>query len=118
VAVPGFTPFGSGGGISLVGGGSIFIVLVLGRPYLSIQPSSPWAVEGERGQIIVRCDGDRSGKLTPWLRSRRAGDWGHQGVDRESPDGEEGESRFEEHGDMECRGEERITMAPGLKFGR
>ena len=68
-------------------------------------------------QIVVGCDRDRSGELTLWLRSGRAGDRGRQGVDGKSPDGEEGESSFDEHDDMECRGEEEITTAPGLKLG-
>ena len=67
---------------------------------------------------MVRCDRERLEKLTLWLRSRGAGDRGRQGVDGESPDGEEGESGFEEHDDMECREDEQITTAPGLKFGR
>jgi len=58
------------------------------------------------------------GKLTLWFRSGGAGDLDGQGVDGESPDDEEGESSFVEHGDMECREEEEITTAPGLKFGR
>ena len=66
---------------------------------LSIQPSSSWAVEGEQHQILVRCDRERSGKLTVWLRSRGAGDWNGQGVDGENPDYEEGESSSEEHDD-------------------
>ena len=67
---------------------------------------------------MVRCDGGRSGKPTLWLRNRGAGDWGSQGIDGERPDGEEGESGFEEHDDTECREDERITTAPGLKFWR
>ena len=55
------------------------------------------------------------GELTLGLRNRRTGG---QRVDGESPDGEEGESSFEEHDDMECREEEQITAAPDLKFGR
>ena len=67
---------------------------------------------------MVRCDEDRSRKLTLWFRSRGAGDRNGHGVDGENPDDEEGESSFEEHDDMECREEEWITTAPGLKFGR
>ena len=55
---------------------------------------------------MVRCDREQSGKLTLWLRRRGAGDRGGQGVDGECPDGEEGESSFEEHDDVECREEE------------
>jgi len=66
---------------------------------------------------VVRRDRERSGKLTVWPRSRGAGDRKGQGVDGENPDDEEGESGFEEHDDMECREEEQITTAPGLKFG-
>ena len=46
------------------------------------------------------------------------GDRNGQGVDGESPDDEEGENGFGEHDDMERREENRITTAPGLKFGR
>ena len=67
---------------------------------------------------MVRCERERSGTLTLWFRSRGAGDRNGQGVDGESPDEEEGESSFGEHDDMECREEEQITTAPGLKFGR
>ena len=74
------------------------------RSRLSIQASSSWAVEGDRDQIVVRYDRERSGKLTCWLRG--AGNRGRQGVDGESPDGEEGESSFEEHDEMECCEEE------------
>jgi len=55
--------------------------------------------------------------LTLGLRSRGASDRDGQGIDGESPDGEEGKSSFEEHGDMKCE-EEQITTAPGLKFRR
>ena len=82
---------------------------------LSIQASSSSAIEGDQGQIVVRWDTERSGELTLWLRSRRAGDWDGQGADGESPDGEKGEGGFEEHDDKECE-EEQTTMAPGLKF--
>jgi len=61
---------------------------------------------------------NKPGKLTVWLRSGGAGDRNGQGVDGESPDEEEGESGLEEHDDMECREEEQITTAPGLKLGR
>jgi len=67
---------------------------------------------------VVRSDRERSAKLTLWLRSRGARNWGGQRVDGECPDGEEGESSFEEHDDVDCREEEQITTAPGLKFGR
>ena len=67
---------------------------------------------------MARCDRERSEKLTLWLRSRGAGDRTGQGVDGENPDDEESESSFEEHDGMECREEEQITTAPGLKFGR
>ena len=56
--------------------------------------------------------------LTLWLRSGGTSDPNGQRVDGESPDGEEGERSFEEHDDMVCCEEERITTAPGLKFGR
>ena len=59
-----------------------------------------WTVEGEQGQIVVRCDREQSGKLTLWLRGRRAGDTKGQGVDGENPDKEEGESSFGEHDGM------------------
>ena len=88
------------------------------RSRLSIQASISWAVEGDQGQIVVRCDRERSGRLTVWLRNGRPGDRDGQGVDGESPDCEEGESNFEEHGYMKCREEEQITTAPGLEFGR
>jgi len=55
---------------------------------------------------VVRRDRERSGELTLRLGSRRTSDRSGHGVDRESPDGEEGESSFEEHDDVECRGEE------------
>ena len=67
---------------------------------------------------MVRCDRERSGKLTLWLRSGGAGDRNGQGVDGESSNEEGGENGFGEHDDVECRGEEQITTAPGLKFGR
>ena len=65
-----------------------------------------------------RRDTERSEKLTLWLWSRGAGDRNGHGVDGENPDDEEGESSFGEHDDMECRKEEQITTAPGLRFGR
>ena len=80
--------------------------------------SSSWAVDGDHGQTAVRCDRERSGELTVWLRSGGAGDRSGQGIDGESPDDEEGESSSGQHGDMECREEGQITTAPGLKFGR
>ena len=58
------------------------------------------------------------GELTLWLRSGGAGDRNGQSVDGKRPDGEEGENSFEEHNDMMCREEGRITTAPGLKFWR
>ena len=64
------------------------------------------------------CDRERSGKLTAWVRNRRTSNRSAHGVGEESPDEEEGESSFGEHDDMECREEEQITTAPGLKFGR
>ena len=64
----------------------------------------------------MRCDRERSGKLTLWLGSRGAGDRNGHGVHGENPNDEEGEGGFEEHDDMECRKEEQITTAPGLKF--
>ena len=85
---------------------------------LSIQAPSSWAVEGGQGQIVVRCDRERSRKLTLWLRSRGACDRNGQGVDGEYPDDEEGQNTFGEHDDVECREEEQIATAPGLKFGR
>ena len=65
---------------------------------------------------MVTCDREPPGKLTLWLRG--TGDRKSQGIDAESPDHEEDESRFGEHDGVECRVGERITMAPGLKFGR
>ena len=53
---------------------------------------------------MARGDREQSGKFTRWLRSRRAGDRDCQSVDGKSPDSEEGESSFGEHGDMVCRG--------------
>ena len=70
------------------------------RSRLSIQASSSWAVEGEQGQIAVRCGRERPGKVTLWLRSRGSGHRNAQGVDRENPDEEEGESSFGEHDGM------------------
>ena len=67
---------------------------------------------------MVRSDRERSRKLTFWLRSGGTSDRSGQGIDGESADGEEGESNFEEHDDMDCHEEEQITTAPGLKFGR
>jgi len=67
---------------------------------------------------VVKCDRERSGKLTLWLRSRGTSDRSGHGVDGESPDNEEGENCFEEHDDMKCREEEEITTAPGLGFRR
>ena len=78
---------------------------------------SSWAVEGDQGQIVVRYDRKRSGKLTLWL-SGRPGDRDGQGVDGECPNDEEGDSSFGEHDDMGCYEEEQITTTPGLKFGR
>jgi len=78
------------------------------RSRLSVQASSSWAVEGDQSQIAVRCDEERSEELTLWLRSRGAGDRNGQGADGESPDGEEGESSFEEHDNVKCE-EEQIT---------
>ena len=88
------------------------------RSRLSIQAPRSWAVEGDQSQIVVRCDRERSGGLTLWLRSRGTSDRSGHGVDRERPDNEEGENGFEEHDDMGCREEEEITTAPGLMFGR
>ena len=80
--------------------------------------SSSWAVEGDEDQTVIGYGRKRSGKLTLWLRSGRAGDLNGQGVDRESPDDEEGESSIWEHHGVEFREEEQMTTAPGLKFGR
>ena len=60
----------------------------------------------------------RSGKLTLWLRNGLTGDWNGQGVDTESAEDEGGEKGFGEHDDRECREEEQIATAPGLKLGR
>ena len=68
---------------------------------MSIQASSSGTVGGNRGQIVVRRDRGRSGKLTLGLRSRGTSDPNGHGVDGESPDGEEYKSSFEEHDDME-----------------
>ena len=46
------------------------------------------------------------GKLTLWLGGGGAGDRGGQGIDGESPDGEEGKSSFEGHDFVECREDE------------
>ena len=88
------------------------------RSRLSIQASSSWAVEGDQDQTVARCDKERSGKLTLWLRSRGAGDRNGQGIDGDSPNDEEGENSFEEHDDVSCREEEQMITAPGLRFGR
>ena len=88
------------------------------KKVLMDRASSSCTVERDHGQIVVRCDGERSGKLTLWLRGWGAGDRNVQGIDGESPEEEEGESSFEEYHDMERLEEEQITMAPGLKFGR
>ena len=85
---------------------------------MSIQASSSWAIEGEQGQIVVRCDRERWEKLTLWLRTGGAGNGTGQGVDGESPDDEEGENGFGEHDDVDYREEEQKTTAPGLKSGR
>ena len=74
------------------------------------------AVEGGQGQIVVSCDRERWAKLTLGGRGLEARNG--KGVDGECPDNEESESSFEEHDDMDCREEEQITTAPGLKFGR
>ena len=66
---------------------------------------------------MVRYGRVRSGKLTLWFGSRGTCDRNGQGVDGENPDDEEGESSFGEHDDLRSR-EERMTMAPGLKFGK
>ena len=67
---------------------------------------------------MTRYGGEISGKLTVWLRGGLSGDRNGQGIDGESADGEEGEDGFGEHDDRYCRKKERITTAPGLKFGR
>jgi len=61
---------------------------------------------------------EHSRGLTFFPRNGGTGDRNGQGVYGENPDDEEGENSFEEHDDMDCREEEQITTAPGLKFGR
>jgi len=85
---------------------------------LSNQASSSWAVEGDQGQIVVRYNRERLGRPTFWLRNRGASYRNAKGVDGESPEDEEGESGIGEHDDMDCREEEQITTAPGMKLGR
>ena len=92
--MPGPVTGGGGGGLVGMGGSER-------ARRSSIQASSPWAVEGDQGQIVVRINGRRSGKLTLRLRTRGAGDPNGQRTDGESPDGEEGESSFEEHDDTD-----------------
>ena len=67
--------------------------------------STSWTVEADQGQIAKRYGGERSGKLTIWLRSGLTGDRDVQGVDGESTDGEEDENDFGEHDDGERREE-------------
>ena len=76
------------------------------------------AVEGDQSQTVIKHGGELSWKLTLWLRSGLASDRGAQGIDGDSADSEEGKNSFGKHDDMECLEEERITTAPGLKFGR
>ena len=64
------------------------------------------------------CDIERSGKLAFWLRSGGTGDMSGQGIDRENADGEEDKNCLGEHDDRGVDEEERVTTAPGLKFGR
>ena len=75
-----------------------------------------WTGEGARGQIVTRCGQGPSGKLTVWLWSGGTGDRNGQGADGESTDGEEGEDDFAEHDDRDCRENEQMTAAPGLRF--
>jgi len=65
-------------------------------------------------------DGEGSGidLLEVWLRNGLTGDWSVQGIDGERTGDEGGEDSFREHGDNECREEEEITTAPGLKIGK
>jgi len=59
-----------------------------------------------------------SGKLTFWLRSRRAGGGNGQGINGKSTNDKGSESDFGEHDDRESRKKEQITTAPGLKLER
>ena len=67
---------------------------------------------------MIRYGEKQSGKPTLWLRSGLTGDRNAQGVDGEGADGEEGEDGIEEHDYRDCREEERMTAAPGLRFWR
>ena len=64
--------------------------------------SASW-IEGDQSQIVIKRCGERSRKLTSWLRNGFTGDRNAQGVDVESAENEGGEGDFEEHDDMECR---------------
>ena len=76
-----------------------------------------WTAGADEGQIVpMRYGRERSGKLTLWLRSGLTGDWNGQGVDVQSAKDEGGKNGFGEHDVGVCRGEERVTMAPGLRF--
>ena len=74
--------------------------------------------QGNQGQIVIRYGGERSGKLTLWLRSGGTGDRNGQCVDVENAECEEGESGFGEHDGVECREKDEKITAPGLRFGR
>ena len=84
-------------------------VLHTDRETRSSKISASLIVEG-----VIYC-AEQSGKLTS-LRSGFAGDRNGQGVDVESAEGEGDKSGFGEHDYKECRGEEQIITAPGLKF--
>ena len=78
--------------------------------------SASWVVEGDQSQIVIKYGGERSGKLTLWLRKGFTGDRNGQGVDVESAEEERGKSGFGEHDDRDCREREQITTAPGLEL--
>ena len=79
-----------------------------------------WAVEADESRMVIRCrdGGERSRKLTFWLRSGLSGDVSGHGVDVESAEDEGDDNCFGKHDDREYREEEQITTAPGPKFWR
>ena len=67
---------------------------------------------------MLRYGREKLGKITLWFRRGGTSDRNGQSVDGEGADNEGDESNFREHDDGECREEEQIIMAPGLRFGR
>ena len=90
-------------------------MLHIPRESRSSRTSTSWIVGGDQNQIVVY-SAERSRKLTR-VRGRFTGDRDGQGVDVESAEEEGDKSGFGEHDDRECRGEEQIITAPGLKLG-